>query len=125
MNGTRVHRNMHGLEASDDALAGPCDALASLHPPRRRPPPPSHVARSYDSEGNAQVLAGASARLLTRNSRAHSRRGNFAKASNDATSNLKSKIIRGYKKNNVDRPRPKVRHEALPTRRDSTNDILL
>ena len=117
MNGTRVHRNMHGLEASDDALAGPCDALASL------PTPP--FVGSYDSEGNAQGLAGASARLLTRNSRAHSRRGNFAKASNDATSNLKSKIIRGYKQNNVDRPRPKVRHEALPTRRDSTNDILL
>ena len=47
MNGTRVHRNMHGLEASDDALAGPCDALASL------PTPP--FVGSYDSEGNAQV----------------------------------------------------------------------
>ena len=33
MNGTRVHRNMHGLEASDDALAGPCDALATLPTP--------------------------------------------------------------------------------------------
>ena len=91
MNGTRVHRNMHGLEASDDALASPRDALASLHPPPATPPLPPLMWRARTTVRGTHRLAGASARLLTRNSRAHSRRGNFAKAgkrANDANTSL-------------------------------------